>query len=106
MSFFVEADQLLAQVTYQKGTENIFAEPIPKPIFNNKNITLYIVNSGLVSGAWEFFSYTLKHFDRATIIGQDTMGFGYFTKRVFVDEQVSIDIPYATTKHPISQNNW
>lgn len=71
-----------------------------------QDFPVYIVNSAFISGPWEFFSYTLKSFDKALLIGNDTMGHQYLTKQVKISDSLSLRVPYATITSPISNDTW
>lgn len=70
------------------------------------NFPLYILNSAFVSGVGEFLSYTLKHFDKAVVIGEQTMGVSHSTKEDPLGRHLMIRFPYATPHHPITKSNW
>lgn len=70
------------------------------------NFPVYILNSAFISGAGEFLSYTLKHFDKAVVIGEQTMGVSYSTKETQLGQHLVVRFPYATTYHPITKSNW
>ena len=70
------------------------------------NFPLYILNSAFVSGVGEFLSYTLKHFDKAVVIGEQTMGVSHSTKEAQLGRHLMIKFPFATLHHPITKSNW
>ncbi len=108
ISYFIEPNISLGEAFHNQ-------EARPQKILSLKhhgyarlknNFPLYIINSAFVSGEWEFFSYTLKHFKKATIVGEATMGVAKVSKHIKVNNHVSITLPYMVIKHPISKENW
>jgi C-terminal processing protease CtpA/Prc len=106
VSYFIPADTLIGNIKFNSHISSLFS--LKTQGFDNfKNkFPLYILNSSFVAGEWEFLGYTLKHFDKAVIVGEDTMGFGYFTKSVKISDKLSLKIPYALISHPISNETW
>ncbi|GLX78264.1 interphotoreceptor retinoid-binding protein [Thalassotalea insulae] len=107
-SFFVEPGTNLSDIAYQQQTKMTPLLAIEHNDYARfrQNFPVYILNSAFVAGAWEFFSYTLKHFDKAVIVGEQTIGFGYLTKPIKVSEYFTISMPCALTQHPVTHANW
>lgn len=107
MSYFVKENTQLSSVLYdrQKNTKNLTAKNLGSERLKN-NYPVYILTSAFVSGTGEFLSYTLKHLDKAVIIGEQTMGVAYIVNTLKVNEFISVSMPIAMPSHPNTHNNW
>tara|TARA_R110000737_G_scaffold283070_2_gene289709 strand:- start:553 stop:1539 length:987 start_codon:yes stop_codon:yes gene_type:complete len=108
MSFFVEPNTILAHVLYDRQTKTevlTSAENLSIGRFK-RDFPVYILTSAFVSGTGEFLSYTLKHLDEASIIGEKTMGVAYLSRKHKIDEFISINMPIAIPIHPVTKTNW
>lgn len=108
MSFFVAQKTVLANVIYEKqelretlvASQNLGFERF------KDNFPLYILTSSFVSGSGEFLSYTLKHLNKAVIVGENTMGVAYISKSKEINEFININLPIAIPIHPLTHSNW
>lgn len=67
---------------------------------------LYILISPKTYSAAEAFTYTLKHLDRATVVGERTGGGAHLVEMMRVSDEINIRIPTARAHNPITQSNW
>jgi len=67
---------------------------------------LYILTSKHTFSAAEAFTYTLKYLDRATVVGEVTKGGANRTKRVNLNTEFTISIPYLQPINPVTKTNW
>lgn len=70
------------------------------------NTPLYILTSKQTFSAAEAFAYGLKHYKKATIVGEISKGGANRTKRLNLNDAFSISIPYIQSIHPITKSNW
>jgi len=77
---------------------------VPGKRFPNKDI--YILTSSNTGSAAEVFSYTLKHHDRATLIGETTVGAANPVSPTKLSDKFTIMLSKGQSKHPITQTNW
>ena len=108
MSFFIEQNTILTNVIYDKQTKTKVLKSAPN-LSNDRlkhNFPVYILTSAFVSGTGEFFSYTLKHLGKALIVGEKTMGVAYISRKLRVDQFISITMPIAIPMHPVTKTNW
>lgn len=70
------------------------------------NKPLYILTSKSTFSAAEAFAYSLKHYNKAIVVGEVTKGGANRTKRVTINNQFSISIPYIEAIHPNTKTNW
>jgi len=108
MSFFVEPNTILAHVLYdrQTKTEVLTSAANSSNGRFKRDFPVYILTSAFVAGTGEFFSYTLKHLDKALIIGEKTMGVAYISRKHKIDKFISINMPIAIPVHPVTKTNW
>jgi hypothetical protein len=67
---------------------------------------LYILTSGLTFSAAEGMAYDLKALKRAIVVGESSMGGAHPVDRVTVKDKFIVNIPYAFSKNPITQDNF
>ncbi|OFI35504.1 S41 family peptidase [Alteromonas lipolytica] len=105
LGYFVPRGQLLAEAIFAHQQRSDLLSPgtsVPlKP-----GTAVYIVLSPFVAGGWEFAAYTLKHGNRATIVGMPSIGLGYMMTSKPLSEHLSIGMAYATIINPATRDNW
>jgi tetratricopeptide (TPR) repeat protein len=67
---------------------------------------LYILTSKKTFSAAEAFTYTLKHYNKAIVVGETTKGGANRTKRINLNDNFSISVPYIKAIHPVTKTNW
>ena len=108
MSFFAKENTLLSEVFYDKQSQSkmlLSLENIGHDNFRD-NFPVYILTSSLLSGSAEFFSYTLKHLNKAVIVGEETMGVAYILQKQKINAHFSLNMPIAIPIHPKTLSNW
>ncbi|MEA5427880.1 S41 family peptidase [Arcicella lustrica] len=70
------------------------------------NKPLYILTSKHTFSAAEAFTYTLKHLDKAIVIGEITKGGANRTKRINLNDEFTISLSYIQSIHPVTKTNW
>lgn len=108
LGFFLPSSTVLGHIETNKGIPNeklIARQDLDTARFKG-DLPIYIINSGFVSGAGEFFSYTLKHFDKAVIIGESTMGIADLVNTIYINDQLSMKLPVKSLINPITESNW
>ncbi len=106
ISYFIQSGTHIANVKFNHHVEALVAGTTVGFELFKQDFPLYIVNSSFVAGSWEFFGYTLQHFDKAVIVGEDTMGVGHIIKVVRISDTLSIRMNHAMITHPVSNENW
>lgn len=107
-SYFTNAKPVLLSNFYERKTDTktqLFTfETVDGKKMTNK--PLYILTSKKTFSAAEAFTYTLKHIDKAIVVGEITKGGANRTKRINLNDDFSISIPYIKTTHPVTKTNW
>ncbi|RLJ80477.1 S41 family peptidase [Pedobacter alluvionis] len=67
---------------------------------------IYILTSKKTFSAAEAFAYTLKHLGKATVVGEVTGGGANRTKRINLNDEFTISMPYIQAIHPVTKTNW
>jgi retinol-binding protein 3 len=67
---------------------------------------IYVLTSEWTFSAAESFAYALQSLERATVIGEETIGGAHPTKDVRLDTHLMIRMPYAAAIDPRTQSNW
>jgi len=106
ISYFIPTDTLIGNIKFKENTSPLTSLKIKGYDKFKTKFPLYILNSHFVAGEWEFFSHTLQYFDKAVIIGEETMGLGYFTKTVKISDKLLLKVPYALINHPVTNETW
>lgn len=107
-SYFTDAKPVLLSDFYERKTNT------KTQLFTFENIDgkrrggkpLYILTSKNTFSAAEAFTYSLKHLNKAVVVGEVTKGGANRTKRLNLNENFSISVPYIKAIHPITKTNW
>ncbi len=106
-SYFTDEKPVLLSNFYERKTNN------KTQLFTFKNIDgkrrntpLYMLTSKRTFSAAEAFTYTLKHLGKAVVVGEKTRGGANRTKRVNLNDDFTISVPYIEATHPVTKTNW
>ncbi len=107
-SYFFDETPVLLSDFYERKTDTktqlySFATVKGK---RSTNKHVYILTSKNTFSAAEAFTYTLKHLDKATVVGEVTKGGANRTKRININDEFTISVPYIESIHPITKTNW
>jgi len=107
-SYFLEDDPELLDVFYfreKNRIEQLWSLPYV-PGHKLEHADLYLLTSRLTFSAAEGMAYDLKALKRAIVVGEVSMGGAHPVDRVAVDDKFLVNIPYAYSKNPITQDNF
>jgi C-terminal processing protease CtpA/Prc len=107
-SYFFDETPVLLSNFYERKTDTksqlySFADVNGK---RSTNKPVYILTSKNTFSAAEAFTYTLKHLDKATVVGEVTKGGANRTKRINLNDEFTISVPYIESINPITNTNW
>ncbi len=107
-SYFLKEETVLLSNFYERKTDTktqlySFATLKGK---RSTNKPVYILTSKNTFSAAEAFTYTLKHLEKAIVVGEITKGGANRTKRVNLNNEFTISIPYIESIHPVTKTNW
>lgn len=107
-SYFFDETPVLLSNFYERQTDKktqlySFAHVDGK---RSTNKHVYILTSKNTFSAAEAFTYTMKHLDKATVVGEVTKGGANRTKRINLNDDFTISVPYIESIHPITKTNW
>lgn len=107
-SYFTDAKPVVLSNFYERKTDTktqlLTFETVDGKRIANK--PLYILTSHNTFSAAEAFTYTLKHLDKAVVVGEVTKGGANRAKRFNLNDDFTISIPYIEAIHPITKSNW
>ncbi|MEN5231578.1 S41 family peptidase [Sphingobacterium faecium] len=107
-SYFFDENPVLLSDFYERETDTktqlySFANVAGK---RSTNKPIYILTSKQTFSAAEAFAYTLKHLDKAVVVGEITKGGANRTKRINLNDEFTLSVPYIQSIHPITKTNW
>jgi hypothetical protein len=70
------------------------------------DIPVYLLISSETGSGAEEFAYNLKHMERATLIGEPTVGAAHPVSREVIAEEFIVRVPYGRPINPITGTNW
>ncbi|MDO6813782.1 S41 family peptidase [Tenacibaculum soleae] len=107
-SYFTDKKPVLLSNFYERKTNNKTQLLTFENIDGKRktNTRLYILTSKKTFSAAEAFAYTLKHLNKAIVVGETTRGGANRTKRVNLNNNFTISIPYIEAMHPVTKTNW
>jgi len=77
---------------------------VPGKRFPNKKV--YILTSAHTGSAAEVFSYSLKHYERATIVGETTVGAANPVSPTKISDDFTLWLSKGKAKNPVTKTNW
>jgi len=109
ISYFQEKRPVTHLTTYSCPFENIDLNIMSRKRIKGSRlptIPIYVLISNQTYSSGESFSYTLKHLNRATLVGDTTKGGAHSWKEFPLNDSMSIQIPTCQFTHPITGTDW
>ncbi len=107
-SYFFDETPVLLSDFYERKTNTktqLFTlAQVQGTRYTNKPV--YILTSSNTFSAAEAFTYILKYLDKAIVVGEVTKGGANRTKRINLNDDFTISVPYIESIHPITKTNW
>ena len=69
-------------------------------------LPVYILTSRRTGSAAEGFAYILKHYNRATLVGETTLGMAHPSKELVLNKIFRMSVPYVRTENPVTKTNF
>jgi hypothetical protein len=108
ISYFVKPEPKLYDSFYYRPsgeTQQLWTMPYV-PGHRMPNVPLYILTSGVTGSGGEAFAYILKSMERATVIGEATLGAAHTTDMETVQEHFQVEFPSGRSISPFTQGDW
>jgi hypothetical protein len=107
-SYFFDSERVQLTGTYRRETGEIEQSwTLPYvPGRRRPEVDLYILTSSRTFSAAEDFSYSLKHLNRATIVGEPTKGGAHPVDVMIVKGSILTQISIGNSVNPITNSNW
>ena len=67
---------------------------------------VYVLTSSTPLSGAEEFTYNLKSLGRATVVGETTGGGAHPVRGERINDQFTINVPFARAINPITKTNW
>jgi len=107
-SYFFDEESILWSSSYNRPKEETESgytfEEVGGERYLNKPI--YILVSEETFSLGEKFAYCMKHFNKATIVGQTSAGAAHGIDYIEVNDNFMIQLPITHNIHPITQTDW
>jgi len=88
-----------------KTSETWTLDSVPGRRFPN-DLPVYVLTSSFTGSAAEEFTYNLKNLERATIVGETTVGAAHLVTERVINEQFLLRVPHARAYNPVTKDNW
>ena len=70
------------------------------------DIPVYVLISSITASGAEEFAYNLRHMERATLIGETTLGAAHPVTKEVVQRDFDVRLPYGRPINPVTGSNW
>ncbi|WP_281990839.1 S41 family peptidase [Aquimarina aggregata] len=107
-SYFFDKESILWSSSYTRPTEETESEYTFKEVGGERylNKLIFILVSEETFSLGEKFAYCMKHFNKATIVGQTSAGAAHGIDYIEVNDNFMIQLPISHNIHPITQTDW
>jgi len=102
-------EQKILSHTYDRTGQKIRTDKTLKDIPGERfdpDLPVYILTSGRTGSAAEGFAYILKHYNRATIVGETTIGATHPSKELVINQLFRISVPYLRVENPVTKTDF
>lgn len=70
------------------------------------DIPVYVLISSITGSGAEEFAYNLRYMERATLIGETTLGAAHPVTKEIVQRDFDVRLPYGRPINPVTGSNW
>lgn len=108
ISYLFKEQKILSH-TYDRSGQRIRTDKtiidIPGERFDPA-LPVYILTSRRTGSAAEGFAYILKHYNRATIVGETTKGMAHPSKEIVINPLFRMSVPFLRVDNPVTKTNF
>ncbi len=108
ISYFFKEQKIISH-SYDRTGQRIKTdktlEDIPGKRFDPA-LPVYILTSNRTGSAAEGFAYTLKHCNRAIIVGETSLGMAHPSKEIVINKLFRMSVPYLRNENPITKTSF
>ncbi len=105
--FFDSSGVPLTGVYYRSSGETVPVQTLPHvPGERRANVDLYLLTSSRTFSAAEDFCYSLKHLERARIVGEVTKGGAHPVDVLIVTGSILTQLSIGNSVNPVTNSNW
>ncbi len=79
---------------------------VPGGVKYGEGKPVYVLTSGSTFSAAEGFTYHLRSFERATVVGEQTSRGAHPVRLMKVNDRFRISVPFARAVNPLTGTNW
>jgi hypothetical protein len=76
------------------------------PGIRRPDIPVYVLTSSATGSGAEEFAYNLKHMERATLVGETTVGAAHPVTKEVILRDFAVRLPYGRPINPVTGSNW
>lgn len=107
-SYFFDEEPQLWMSSYNRPTEETSRDSTFQELGGERylNKPVYILVSESTFSLAECFAYSMKHFGKATIVGQVTAGAAHAINFLDANENYGVQVPVLYNIHPVTQTDW
>lgn len=107
-SYFLEGEPILWSSSYNRRTDELSSDSTFSEVGGARYLDkpLYILVGENTFSLAEKFAYCLKHFGRATIVGQTSAGAAHAIDFLEVDDNYGVQVPVMYNIHPVTKTDW
>lgn len=108
ISYFFKEQKIISH-SYDRTGQRIKTDKTLEDIQGNRfdpALPVYILTSNRTGSAAEGFAYTLKHFNRAIIVGETSLGMAHPSKEIVINKLFRMSVPYLRVENPITRTSF
>jgi hypothetical protein len=109
ISYFLDNNEIVHLTTNYSRPKDKYDQSWTLPYVPGKimpDVPLFILTSKSTFSAAEEFCYCLKHFERATVVGESTRGGAHPIDEKIVDDRFILILPEQRSINPKTGGNW
>ncbi len=107
-SYFFDKEPVLWMSSYERRSKELESDSTFQDIGGERYLdkSIFILISENTFSLAEQFAYSLKHFNKAIIIGQPSAGAAHAIDFMEVNDNYLIQLPISSSIHPVTKTDW